>query len=79
MMSSRLTCERLVDRYRGLAYLQADVSADRVRLLATLGLANGGAGAYEPADEALRDALNIASRLSDPKLEASALGARSRQ
>ena len=26
---------------RGLAYLQADVSADRVRLLATLGLANG--------------------------------------
>jgi tetratricopeptide (TPR) repeat protein len=42
-----------------------------------LGLANGGAGAYEPADEALRDALNIASRLSDPKLEARVLGARS--
>jgi tetratricopeptide (TPR) repeat protein len=62
---------------RGLAYLQADVSADRVRLLATLGLANGGAGAYEPADEALRDGLNIASQLSDPKLEARVRGARS--
>jgi tetratricopeptide (TPR) repeat protein len=62
---------------RGLAYIQADESADWVRLLATLGLANGGAGAYEPADEALRDALNIASQLSDPKLEARVLGARS--
>ena len=62
---------------RGLAYLQADVSADRVRLLATLGLANCGAGAYEPADEALAEALNIASLLSDPKLEARVLGARS--
>jgi tetratricopeptide (TPR) repeat protein len=62
---------------RGLAYLQADVSADRVRLLATLGSANGGAGAYEPAEAALRDGLNIASQLSDPKLEARVLGARS--
>ncbi len=62
---------------RGLAYLQADVSADRVRLLATLGLANGSARAYAPADEALRDGLNIASQLSDPKLEARVLGARS--
>ncbi len=61
---------------RGLAYLQADVSADRVRLLATLGQANGAAGAYEPADEALRDGLKIASQLSDPKLEARVLGAR---
>ena len=62
---------------RGLAYLQTDVSADRVRLLATLGLANGAAKAYEAADEALRDGLNIASRLSDPQLEARVLGARS--
>jgi predicted ATPase len=62
---------------RGLAYLQADVTADRVRLLATLGLANGAAGAYEQADEALQDGLNIASQLSDPKLEARVLGARS--
>jgi len=38
-----------------------------MRLLAALGLANGAAGAYEPADEALQDGLNIASQLSDPK------------
>jgi tetratricopeptide (TPR) repeat protein len=62
---------------RGLAYLQSDVNADRVHLLATLGLANGSARAYEPADEALRDGLNIASQLSDPQLEATVLGARS--
>ena len=35
------------------------------------------AGPYEPAHEALREALNIASQLSDPKLEARLLGARS--
>ena len=62
---------------RGLAYLKSDVRADRVRLLATLGLANGAARNYEPADEALQDGLNIAVQLSDPKLEARVLGARS--
>jgi tetratricopeptide (TPR) repeat protein len=62
---------------RGLAYLQADVSADRVRLLATLGLADGAARAYEQADEALRVGLKIASQLADPKPEARVLGARS--
>ena len=62
---------------RGLAYLKSDVHADRVRLLATLGLANGAARNYEPADEALQDGLNIAVQLSDPKLEARVLGARS--
>ena len=62
---------------RGLAYLQADVSADRARLFATLAQALAAAGAYQPADEALREALNIASQLSDPKLEARLLGARS--
>jgi tetratricopeptide (TPR) repeat protein len=62
---------------RGLTYLQADVSADRPRLLATLGQSHAVARAYEPAQEALRGALNIASQLSDPKLEASLLGVRS--
>jgi tetratricopeptide (TPR) repeat protein len=62
---------------RGLAYLKSDVSADRVRLFATLGLAKGAAGSYELADEALKEGLNIASQLSDPKLEARVLGARS--
>ena len=47
---------------RGLAYLQADVSADRVRLLAALGQARAAAAGYEPAHEALREALDIASR-----------------
>jgi tetratricopeptide (TPR) repeat protein len=62
---------------RGLAYLQADVSADRARLLAALGQASATAGGYDPAHEALDEALNIASQLSDPKLRARLLGARS--
>jgi tetratricopeptide (TPR) repeat protein len=61
---------------RGLTYLQAEVSADRARLLATLAQALAAAGVYQPADEALREALNIASQLSDPKLEAGLLGVR---
>jgi tetratricopeptide (TPR) repeat protein len=61
---------------RGLTYLQAEVSADRARLLATLAQALAAAGVYQPADEALREALNIASQLSDPKLEARLLGVR---
>jgi tetratricopeptide (TPR) repeat protein len=63
--------------WRGLNYLQADLSVDRARLFATLGQAHALARAYEPAQEALREALNIASQLSDPKLEAGLLGARS--
>ncbi|MDB5107985.1 MAG: serine/threonine protein kinase, partial [Candidatus Binatus sp.] len=62
---------------RGLAHLQTDVSANRVHLLATLGLANGAAGAYEPANEALLEGLNTAYQLSDPSLEAIVLSARS--
>ena len=62
---------------RGLTYLQGDVSADRARLFATLGQALALNKAYEPAQEALREALNIASQLSDQKLEATLLGVRS--
>jgi tetratricopeptide (TPR) repeat protein len=61
----------------GLAYLQADVSADRARLLAALGEAHAATADYEPAQEALREALKIASQLSDPQLVANVLGARS--
>jgi predicted ATPase len=46
---------------RGLAYLEAEVSPGRARLLAVLGQAHASAGGYEPAHEALREALNIAS------------------
>jgi tetratricopeptide (TPR) repeat protein len=62
---------------RGLAYFQADVSAHRVPILAPLAQALAATGEYEPAHEALREALNIASQLSDPKIEAGLLGARS--
>jgi predicted ATPase len=62
---------------RGLAYLGADVSANRLRLLAVLGQASASSGSRESAIEALREALEIANQLSDPKLEARVLGARS--
>jgi tetratricopeptide (TPR) repeat protein len=55
---------------RGLTYLPTDVSADRVRLLAAFAAACAPAAGYAPADEALREGFNIASQLSDPKLEA---------
>jgi tetratricopeptide (TPR) repeat protein len=61
---------------RGLTYLQAEVSADRARLFATLAQALAAAGVCQAADEALDEALNIASRLSAPKLEARLLGVR---
>jgi tetratricopeptide (TPR) repeat protein len=56
--------------------LGADVSADRVRLLAALGDACACAEGYESADEALREAFNIASELPDPTLEARLRGVR---
>jgi tetratricopeptide (TPR) repeat protein len=62
---------------RGLAYLEADVNANRGHLLASLGQALAAAGVYEPAEEALREALEVACQLSDSNLEASVLGARS--
>ncbi len=62
---------------RGLVYLSADVSVHRARLLAILGQARAAAGEYQPANEALREALSIASQLSDSKLVARLLGARS--
>ena len=62
---------------RGLAYLGADVSANRLRLLSVLGQASAASAGRETACEALREALDIAHKLSDPKLEARVLGARS--
>jgi tetratricopeptide (TPR) repeat protein len=62
---------------RGLAYVGAEVSADRARLLAALGQARAATADYEPAQEALQAALNIACELSDPKLVARVLSARS--
>ena len=62
---------------RGLDYLGQDVSAHRLRLLSALGQASAASGTREQACEALREALEIASTLSDPMLEARMLGARS--
>ena len=50
-------------RVAGLAHVEADISADRARLLATLGQARAATADYEPAQEALQEALNIASEL----------------
>jgi tetratricopeptide (TPR) repeat protein len=63
---------------RGLAYLGVNVSANRGHLLASLAHALAAAvTGYEPANEALREALHIASQLADQKLEARVRGARS--
>jgi tetratricopeptide (TPR) repeat protein len=64
---------------RGLAYLKDDVSETRGRLLASVGqaLAANQIEGCESAREALREALEIASQLSNTKLEARVLGARS--
>jgi tetratricopeptide (TPR) repeat protein len=62
---------------RGLSYLGAELNSDRVRLLAVIGQAYGAAGSWEPADEVVSEALNLASDLCDPKLMARVLGARS--
>jgi tetratricopeptide (TPR) repeat protein len=62
---------------RGLEYLGQDFSANRLRLLAAYGQASALSEGYETARLALNEALEIVSKLSDPKLEARVLGARS--
>jgi len=62
---------------RGLSYLETDVSAHRARLLSVLGRIRAAAGDYEQSHEALDEALDIASKLSDPKLMAGILAGRS--
>ena len=69
--------KRLTTARRGLAYLQADVSADRVRLLAAPGRILGHTQSYEAASEVLREASVEASQLSERGLEATLLVARS--
>ena len=62
---------------RGLAYLEGDVTVDRVRLLDGLSQALAWAEGYEPAQAALEEALGLASQLEAPKLVARLIGARS--
>jgi tetratricopeptide (TPR) repeat protein len=61
---------------RGLAFLGANVTANRAHLLAVLAQARAVAGDYKFAHEALREAFSIAAKLADPKLEARVLGSR---
>jgi tetratricopeptide (TPR) repeat protein len=69
--------EAIASARRGLDFFGAEISAERARLFATIGWAYKSVGDYERAQEAMRDGLNIASQLSDPKLEAELLGERS--
>jgi tetratricopeptide (TPR) repeat protein len=74
--------EGIETAHRGLAYFPADASRPdvriaRARLLVALGQALTPAADCEPAHEAFREALNILSQLSDPKLEAKLFGAQS--
>jgi tetratricopeptide (TPR) repeat protein len=62
---------------RGLTYFKADLNVERARLVAALGRARAAAGDYQTAQDALREALDISSRLSDPKLTADVLSTRS--
>ena len=62
--------EAMETAQRGLAYLNADVNADRAYLLAAVGQAHAAVGHYEPAHKALQEGLGIAFELSDSKLEA---------
>ncbi len=62
---------------RGLSCLEGDISPNRVHLLAILGEACAAIGQCESAQEALEEALSIASKLGNPKLEATVIGARS--
>ena len=62
---------------RGLSYLDGDISPNRAHLLAVLGEAVAATGELEASGKALQEALTIASKLADPKLEARVLGARS--
>jgi predicted ATPase len=74
-----LSQEAIATAQRGLNYFGAEISAERARLFATIGWAHAHKSArdYERAEESMRHALNIASQLSDPKLEAELLGVRS--
>jgi tetratricopeptide (TPR) repeat protein len=69
--------EAIASALRGLNFFGAEISAERARLFATIGWAYKSVGDYERAQEAMRDGLNIAAQLSDPKLEAELLGVRS--
>ena len=62
--------EAIETAHRGLSYLHRDLSAGRGHLLAILAEAQATAGIWEPANEALCEALKIASHTSDPKLAA---------
>ena len=63
--------------HRALACFEAEVSAERARLLGVLGSIEGAVGNWQAANQAHQEALSMASELSDPKLIARLFGQRS--
>ncbi len=53
--------------FRGLALSENDLTADRARLLGAIGGIYTSAGAYQPAEDALLEAVRLAEQLNDPK------------
>ncbi len=53
--------------FRGLAGSQNDVTVDRARLLAAVAVIHTSAGAYQPAEDALIEAVSVAEQLDDSK------------
>ena len=62
---------------RGLTYLEGDVTKDRAYVLAGLAQTYAAAGDYGQAHAAMEEAMNIASKRSDPRLTRRLYGARS--
>ena len=54
--------------YRGLSLVEGGKDADKVRILAALGLLNTAAGAFQQAHEELAEALKLAETLQDERI-----------
>ena len=53
--------------FRGLALSENDMTADRARLLGAAAVIQTSAGAYQPAEDALLEAVRLAEQLNDSK------------
>jgi len=61
---------------RAIAFIGTNNGPERVRLLAAIAEALTNSASFEPAQEAIREAFSLASKLSDPELESRLLTAR---
>jgi eukaryotic-like serine/threonine-protein kinase len=53
--------------FRGLALSENDITTDRARLLGAAAVIQTSAGAYQPAEDALLEAVRLAEQLNDPR------------